>query len=455
MIFADVRSFSASRAFHLMVNLSQLKESFSLMSSSEQVKETKTTQASQASQTSQAQPKKRKGRDLSVEAIRIIAAFFVISLHSMLPSVVDGEVLPYRVFYNMVIGDAVAIFWMVSGFFMFGEMKYTKMLKKAVTKNIIPTVAILLVTFLCMDFIRGAAPTLSESMDKTPEQWQGVINMLLYWTTVPPVGKPPLGVSILWFMMVYAVIMLIWPVLNAFVLKYLKGNNKNQLVFFIITFFLLACNELSNNKILDFSLNTVNALIPSVIFVLWGYIVYQHQDIFATRKWTGFAALGVFIALAFIRTFLGVPAMEASETHSTLIAWWHTPWGMIGATSIIIACFSFFPQSSDKAYAKAIGAVGGATMMIYLTHIMVQHLLLGRFHNMPEQFFYPGGETLLESASLAYFGYMLVTAGEIFVIALVVSLLWGWLMKFVKFIGRKLFVRKPKELGNGLGSGSA
>lgn len=404
--------------------------------------------SSAAPSTSATKPKK-KSRDLSVEAIRIIAAFFVISLHSMMSSVVDGEVLPYRVFYNMVIGDAVAIFWMVSGFFMFGEMKYTKMLKKAVTKNIVPTVAILFITFLSLEFIKGTVPTLAESMDKTPEQWQSVINMLLYWTTVPPEGKCPQGVSILWFMMVYAVIMLIWPVLNAFALKYLKGNNKNQVVFFIITFILLACNELSNNKILDFSLNTVNALIPSVIFVLWGYIVYQHQDLFAHRKWTGFAALGVFIALAFIRTLFGVPAMEASESHSTLVAWWHTPWGMIGATSIIIACFSFFPQSSDKAYAKAIGAVGGATMMIYLTHILVQQLLWGRFENMPQQFFYPGGEPLFESASLTYFGYMLVTAGEIFVIALAVSLVWGWLMKFVKFVGRKLFVRQPKELGSG------
>lgn len=381
---------------------------------------------------------KSSSRDLSVEAVRIIAAFFVISLHSQLPSVDDGQVLGSRVFYNMLIGDAVAIFWMVSGFFMFGEMKYTKMLKKALTKNIVPTVVILFLTFFCFGLLNGSASTLAEAMEKTPEQWRDVLNMLLYWTIQPPGGVCPPGTNILWFLMVYALIIVIWPVLNAFVLRYLKGNNKNQFVFFVVSFLLLLWNEITENRALDFSLNTVNALIPSAIFVLWGYIIYQHQGAFAKRKWVGFVALAAFLILALVRTFFGVPAMEVSETHTTLIAWWHTPWGMVGATLVIIMCFSFFPQSSDKAYAKAIGVVGGATMMIYLLHILVQQFLWGRLGNMPRQFFYPGGSELLESGFANYFCYMFVTAGEIFLVALAASLLWRGMARFVKSVAVKI-----------------
>lgn len=63
-------------------------------------------------------------RKASVELARLIACLLVIGVHLSLNTVVDGGYDVSRLFSACLVADGVAIFWLISGFFIF---KYKKL----------------------------------------------------------------------------------------------------------------------------------------------------------------------------------------------------------------------------------------------------------------------------------------------------------------------------------------
>lgn len=388
-----------------------------------------------------------KPKNVAVEVMRIIACCFVIILHSHLPFIEQGELFEHRVYVDLFAADAVAIFWMISGFFMFGQSSYSKMLKKALTKGIIPVLFIVVGSFLLMDWVRGDVDLITSITSKTPKDWNGLFNMISMWSITAPDSNVVFGGNISWFLMVYTVIVLIWPLLNCFVQKFIKDNKKNQIIFVVTTCALLGWNSLTNNHLLNINFNTFNVLLPSIIFVVWGYILYQYRLVFAKHKWTALIAVGVFISLFVLRCFVGVEETKITEVGPNIGFWW-SPGGYIGATAFVIFCMALIPQSSSGFFAKIISIVGGATMTIYMIHILVQQFLWEQFNNAPLEFFLTNPNPIFVEPWKNYTAYMIVTTLEIFAVALFVALITNFAKGKVKFVGKAItsFTKNEKTI---------
>ena len=72
--------------------------------------------------------------------------------------------------------------------------------------------------------------------------------------------------------MVYFVVILLFPVLKAFVEK-LDGNIRKQMKFLMISGALLMFNDLSSNKMAEFAHHSLNGAIPASIIMIWGAIL--------------------------------------------------------------------------------------------------------------------------------------------------------------------------------------
>lgn len=58
-------------------------------------------------------------RDISVEILRISAILFVIGTHLKQGFYIDGQLDFMRVFIACLVGDGVAVYWVILGFFYF------------------------------------------------------------------------------------------------------------------------------------------------------------------------------------------------------------------------------------------------------------------------------------------------------------------------------------------------
>ena len=61
----------------------------------------------------------KQDRDISVEILRIIAILFVIGTHLKQGFYIDGQLDFMRVFIACLVGDGVAVYWAILGFFYF------------------------------------------------------------------------------------------------------------------------------------------------------------------------------------------------------------------------------------------------------------------------------------------------------------------------------------------------
>lgn len=72
-----------------------------------------------------------KRRDINVELLRIIGCLIIVGVHTCLYQIVDDRADIGRTFISCLLADGVAIFWMITGFFLFSNKSYIKVLKHA------------------------------------------------------------------------------------------------------------------------------------------------------------------------------------------------------------------------------------------------------------------------------------------------------------------------------------
>lgn len=64
-----------------------------------------------------------KERDVSIELVRIIACLIIVGVHTLLSAQINGSYSNRRIFLSCLFADGVAIFWMISGCFLFQNFK--------------------------------------------------------------------------------------------------------------------------------------------------------------------------------------------------------------------------------------------------------------------------------------------------------------------------------------------
>ena len=80
-----------------------------------------------------------KKRDCRVELCRIIACIMVIAIHINLSYIgSSGQIIFHRLLWSCLCADAVSVFWLISGFFIYKKFNYRHIIKRLVNSICIP-----------------------------------------------------------------------------------------------------------------------------------------------------------------------------------------------------------------------------------------------------------------------------------------------------------------------------
>ena len=373
-----------------------------------------------------------KDREFPVELLRIIACLMVITIHTHLPAMTDdGNYDKCLVLIQCLIGDAVGIFWMIGGCFIFSKhLDYKKSLKKSVKKIVLPMAMISIFMFYFGQLFTGG--TLLESMTHSKGDYYAVLRRLILWT------NPVEHLDHLWYLYVYLLIQLILPVLNVFV-GYLDDHAKAEKWFCVITLVLFAVNDVCVNGTFAFSHHTINAAVPASIEMIYGHIIYKH------RKQLRFKFSSFFWALSFsffmiLRWYFQM--VLYSHFASDYLLFWYTVPGVICTSSLMLFVYHAFNELADNHIKKVLCRVGKYTFYIYLIHMHIFLLLKTKgltgwfFKNTVEKF--PG-----------YIGKILYTIGvtiSVFLASLLVVLIWIFIKRIIFRNRHKVFCTYANRL---------
>ena len=364
---------------------------------------------------------KKNKKDISIELLRVIACFFVICIHLGVGATINGSVSKGAAFLVCLRADAVAIFWMITGAFLFKRDAYDKLLKNTFLKVAVPMLLLILFIFLFEGFIFNGE-SLLESFSHTPKEiFDAVSCILLRW------GTPVAYSGHLWYLFAYILIMVIFPIMKAFVDR--LEERKKEKVFIGASLIFLLVNDLSQNTFANFSHSVTGALLPAFIFVVLGHILYKNRDnIPKWLKWYHF--LIIFFATTVLRTLtFGLGYKYMGVGLDNVIIYWYSAFGVISAGSLFYFANGITKSLKSRAIENTILLLGSFTFMIYLVHGIVIGIFnkYGVLDTMKEHFVASGN----------FFGlcaYYALGGGCVFILCFIVSMLIDLMKKILKCI---------------------
>ena len=303
-------------------------------------------------------------RDSGIELARIIGCLIVIALHISLADYYNDRYDLSRSYLKCILADGVAIFWLITGCFLFTKNSYQKVLLRTAKTIAIP---IALYSVFCLhfyDWISLGSSSYRFRFLAIQEYWTHLNSALALEFTIP-------GTEHLWYCYAYILVILMFPILQAFAL-WMAEDAKREKWFCAITFLLLALNDYSQNRTLTFSHHGLTAAMPAAIEILWGSIIYRHKDDFRIKK-VDIRLLGLpaFILLNLVRLYI----IRATDNKTVLF--WYSGTGLL--CGIFIVMFSTFISASMQRTSRLntiINKVARHTFVIYLIHMPVRDVLL-------------------------------------------------------------------------------
>lgn len=359
-------------------------------------------------------------RDPGVEFMRILACLMVIGIHTALYAQVDGSWIFSRVFFNCIVADGVAVFFMIIGFFLFQSRSYERILKRTWKNLGIPVVLYSIFGFLFFGWLLDGEK-LSVSICFSPEKYKTALKTLLSWNNPVPHSDH------LWYIYVYVFLMLLFPVLKCFV-DYLDEDRKRTQIFLIATFGFFVLNDISGNTLGAFAHHSINGAFPAAIEMIWGHILYRNRGKF-TKKWIPAAGMG-FLFVNMIRAVIQRWQYRIDGQPSCVI-FWFSAMGLFCAVCVACFCLALFQGEKKESRGKRmICQIASCTFMIYLLHMAVRDFLS-----------HMGYQDWLNAVILGRLPgkagmvlYMMAIMGSIFGISLLLSVLLGIPGRLIKNI---------------------
>lgn len=363
-------------------------------------------------------------RDSGIEMARLIGCLIVISCHTLLPYKTEATTWDTsRLMIAMLSADGVGVFWMISGAFLFATNSYKDLVKKSFRKIFLPMLCVGGIYFYLGDWIVGKS-TFLVSLSKDKESYMNVLNKILLWRN----GVNGYGHS--WYVWVYMLLILTFPALKGIV-DYLN-NSKNKKVFIVGTLFFTVLNDYARNKLFLYSHDTINALIPAGIILLWGYVIYQYKYLWKTRIVT-FGSVGLFMLSNCVRLFIQQRRVcRLGSDAGVAIMYWYSSLGMIAAGCLICFCISLI---QDKRYSwrnRCICLLASYSFPVYLIHMLVRDYLRNRGFEETLQKVILGSESTMVQELI----YQIVIVFSIFLVSCVIISVWRTVTNKMKIILR-------------------
>ncbi len=368
-------------------------------------------------------------KDICVELLRIIGILMVIGTHIKLDGVVDYNTDIYRSFVACAVGDGVAVFWLILGFFVFKSDNYSQKIKKMVKRVLIPLFVYSMFMLFFYDFIVGNS-SIIESVKLYPSDIVYIVYYgLLRWQTVIP------GCDHLWYLYVYAVVIIIFPALKGiydylekwFFVQDSKNKIKRLIIGVIVVLLILLINDITFNNLLVFSHHTLSGASAAAVFVIVGALFYRNIDNIKGNIKFGILSSVVLILTLLIRTITQHWLYNHAQGLEQPL-FWFTGFSFVSVISVLLIVFGFFEKISNFKYLSYIVSfIGKNVFGIYIIHILVNDFLQNRFNFknvVISKFGYAGVNVLF---------YQIIYTLIIFIVSLLICSLFRFVIYTVKY----------------------
>lgn len=343
--------------------------------------------------------KAKTGRDSRVETLRMLACFAVLVLHFKPNTFVNGQRVLSRTFVTCICTDAVGIFLMITGFFFFRKQKYTVKLADCAKKILLPTM-------VYTAFVAFIYPLLSGLAVDWADMARQLATSIFTWNPIIHNAQH------LWYMYLYCMIVVMYPLLNIIKGKLLV-NNCRKMLFLMGTFALLYANDYTNNNIFHCEMVPLTVFIPGCLFVISGGIVYQYRQMFEGKILPFVAGVGMFLAVNATRSIHMQKLLNTDVTQTHLYGW-YTSAGFLCAVSLAVAVLSLKPFT-----VRTINTIAATTMDVYILHPLVSEIItIFGYKNWVIATFLNGKETTLQ-----FLKFTLIYCVSVFIVCSVISIM--------------------------------
>lgn len=348
-------------------------------------------------------------QDVRVQLIRILACLIVIVCHSRLNPVTDNILDKSTLFIHCFFDDGVAIFFLIMGFFIFNK-SYKKIITKAVTGILFPTIVIMVISMVLSDWannVRALSDCILHPYIDIRLIIKSILSRELY--NVPISGH-------LWYINSYLEIVVLVPVLKLLCKRDNDASSSaRRWVIFIATVNILLKDF---QAILPLGINPFMIFDIPVFLVLCGYSLWNYNEKIIGNKKIRIISLCCASGINVIRFILQV-YLFSKDINNDYFYYWNTGTACIFTVSFVIFFMTF--RFNINKVTLVINYIGGKTFMIYLIHA----LILWRFNSIGIRdvfydFWLGRGDSVVREL-----GFNASYALLIFSTALLISIIWG------------------------------
>ena len=304
-------------------------------------------------------------KDPAVELARIFGCFLVVGVHCWINNFGVAIQSKSGTYIACIFADGVAVFWIISGFFMYKNYSYKQTLKRTIKSIVIPMLLLSAAMFFVLNnYLNGNG---WHFILHSKDDYKWILNSLLIWTN--PVDR----LGHFWYLYVYILLMLCSPVIAAFI-KYLEEDTKREKLFLVLTFLLLVWNDLSNNQMGRFEHHAFAGAFPAAIESVWGYLLYKYRDRLKKRRYI-FISVGAFLGLNVLRMAIQLGRYHRIQDAATYILYWFSSIGLLCAICVIVFSFAAIHSRKATVVNRVICWLASYTFSIYLLHPVVNSFL--------------------------------------------------------------------------------
>lgn len=304
-------------------------------------------------------------KDPAVELARIFGCLLVVGVHCWINNFGVAIQSKSGTYIACIFADGVAVFWIISGFFMYKNYSYKQTLKRTIKSIVIPMLLLSAAMFFVLNnYLNGNG---WHFILHSKDDYKWILNSLLIWTN--PVDR----LGHFWYLYVYILLMLCSPVIAAFI-KYLEEDTKREKLFLVLTFLLLVWNDLSNNQMGRFEHHAFADAFPAAIESVWGYLLYKYRDRLRKRRYI-FISVGAFLGLNVLRMAIQLGRYHRIQDTATYILYWFSSIGLLCAICVIVFSFAAIHSRKATVVNRVICWLASYTFSIYLLHPVVNSFL--------------------------------------------------------------------------------
>ena len=330
-----------------------------------------------------------------IELFRLVGFFMVVGTHVKSISSSKTDVLLACMF-----ADGVAIFWFITGAFLFDKKSYKQKLNKLFQRIIKPLVFYTIIYYLFYDYAMGTCTLKNSVMHPFNVIFNDLRHTFLTFNSS----------THLWYLYVYILVIICYPVLKK-ISELIKPSNYKKTL--IILLLVLIYNDVTSNTFLSLSHGGITGVIAASFFIYLGHIVYKIKDELVNNKKNTIIAIILLLVLLVIRFVININVLNLDPNNRFFFRW-HTSFGFINTICLYIIISHFCRYIKKDIFIAFINKLGSLTYRGYIIHIFIMAICdnMGLRNNLIG---------LTEKISYSHFIYQILYTIIIFSISLLVS----------------------------------